>query len=252
MALRDFLTPEEQVKYICKRDIKYENKKYDLFITNKRIILYKERGLFNKTEEVLADSLDKIKGIDFKEKGGLLNLGRISLKGDFNVDIKGPIEETKVMYTILRSLLSISSTLNKLEEVAEAMQDTNNKNENENNQSPIENQNKITTSNEETKLEDLLTSKLSKLTPEDHLFIKTLELRMNNHYHVWAKVYPNIPIEISKTDKAKMEVELNGIYKSMCADYIKLMNFLTEVGISVAPSYRHLKYLCAEFKPDQN
>ncbi|MEJ7642274.1 MAG: PH domain-containing protein, partial [Candidatus Nitrosocosmicus sp.] len=63
MPLRDYLVPEEQIKFICKRDIEYANKKYFLVITNKRILLYKERGILNKSEEIICETLARLGGL---------------------------------------------------------------------------------------------------------------------------------------------------------------------------------------------
>ncbi len=105
MALRDFLVPEEQIKFICKRDIEYANKKYDLFITNKRILLYKERGFLNKSEDLICEKLERLEGLEYKEKGGLLNLAKLSINGGIKMEIKGPSKEVKDMFQILEYLL---------------------------------------------------------------------------------------------------------------------------------------------------
>lgn len=108
MPLRDFLVPEEEIKIVCKRDIEYANKKYDLFITNKRILLYKERGVLNKSEDVICERLERLEGLEYKEKGGLLNLGKISIKGGIKIDIKGPSQEVRNMFKVLESLVNAS------------------------------------------------------------------------------------------------------------------------------------------------
>nr|MBA3749757.1 PH domain-containing protein [Nitrosopumilus sp.] len=90
MPLRDYLVPEEQIKFICKRDIEYANKKYYLVITNKRILLYKKKGILNKSEDVICEKLERLEGLEYKEKGGLFNLAKISIKGGIKIDIKGP------------------------------------------------------------------------------------------------------------------------------------------------------------------
>ncbi len=105
MTLRDFLVPEEQIKFICKRDIEYANKKYDLFITNKRILLYKERGFLNKSEDLICEKLERLEGLEYKEKGGLLNLAKLSINGGIKMEIKGPSKEVKDMFQILEYLL---------------------------------------------------------------------------------------------------------------------------------------------------
>lgn len=106
MPLRDFLVPEEQIKFICKRDIEYANKKYDLIVTNKRLVLYKERGILNKSEDMVCEKLERLEGLEYKEKGGLFNLAKISIKGGMKLDIKGPSNEVRNMFKILECLIN--------------------------------------------------------------------------------------------------------------------------------------------------
>ncbi len=108
MPLRDYLVPEEQIKYICKRDIEYANKKYFLVITNKRILLYKERGILNKSEDIICEKLERLGGLEYKEKRGLLiDLAKISITGGMKIDIKGPSEEVKSMFQVLECLINL-------------------------------------------------------------------------------------------------------------------------------------------------
>ena len=108
MPLRDYLVPEEQIKFICKRDIEYANKKYFLAITNKRILLYKERGILNKSEDIICEKLERLGGLEYKEKRGLLfDLAKISITGGMKIDIKGPSEEVKSMFQVLESLINL-------------------------------------------------------------------------------------------------------------------------------------------------
>ena len=108
MPLRDYLVPEEQIKFICKRDIEYANKKYFLVITNKRILLYKERGILNKSEDVICEKLERLGGLEYKEKRGLLfDLAKISITGGMKIDIKGPSEEVKSMFQVLECLINL-------------------------------------------------------------------------------------------------------------------------------------------------
>ncbi len=108
MPLSDYLVPEEQIKFICKRDIEYANKKYFLAITNKRILLYKERGILNKSEDIVCEKLERLGGLEYKEKRGLLfSLAKISITGGIKIDIKGPSEEVKSMFQVLEGLINL-------------------------------------------------------------------------------------------------------------------------------------------------
>jgi hypothetical protein len=108
MPIRDYLVPEEQIKFICKRDIEYANKKYFLVITNKRILLYKERGILNKSEDIICEKIERLGGIEYKEKKGFLcNLAKISINGGIKLDIKGPSKEVKDMFQVLEYLINL-------------------------------------------------------------------------------------------------------------------------------------------------
>jgi len=106
MPLKDFLVPEEKVKFVCRSDIQYANKRYDLFITNKRILLYRESGFINKSEDVICEKIERLQGLEYKEKGGLLNFAKISINGGIRLDIKGPSKEVKNMFKILECLIN--------------------------------------------------------------------------------------------------------------------------------------------------
>ncbi|MDF0681852.1 MAG: hypothetical protein P0116_12905 [Candidatus Nitrosocosmicus sp.] len=44
-------------------------KKYDLFITNKRILLYRESGFINKSEDVICEKIERLQGLELEGKG---------------------------------------------------------------------------------------------------------------------------------------------------------------------------------------
>ncbi len=106
MPLQDFLVPEEQIKFVCKRDIEYDNKKYYLFITNKRLLLYKERGIFKKSEDIICEKLERLDGLEYKERGGIFDLAKISINGGIKIDIKGPTIEVRNMFKVLECLIN--------------------------------------------------------------------------------------------------------------------------------------------------
>lgn len=104
MPLNDFLVPDEKIKFICKQDIEYSNRKYKLCITDKRILLYKKSGLLNKCEDVICEKIERLEGLEYKEKKGLINLAKISIKGGIKLDIKGHSKEVKQIFQLLEYL----------------------------------------------------------------------------------------------------------------------------------------------------
>ena len=103
------MVPEEQIKVICKRDVEYANKKYCLFVTNKRILLYKKRGILNKTEDIVCEKLERLEGLRGTRKRGLCNLAKISIKGGLKISIKGPTNEVKNVFQVLEYLMNLKS-----------------------------------------------------------------------------------------------------------------------------------------------
>ena len=47
-----------------------------------------------------------LEGLEYKEKGGLLNLAKISINGGIKLDIKGPSKEVRNMFKILECLIN--------------------------------------------------------------------------------------------------------------------------------------------------
>src|SRR6185312_15755451 len=101
MPINDFLVPEEQIKFICTKEIEYSNRKYTLCITNKRILLYKKSGIVNKCEDIICEKIDRLEGLEYKEKGGLFNFAKITIKEGINIDIKEHYEEEKKIILLL-------------------------------------------------------------------------------------------------------------------------------------------------------
>jgi len=101
MPINDFLVPEEQIKFIGTKEIEYSNRKYTLCITNKRILLYKKSGIVNKCEDIICEKIDRLEGLEYKEKGGLFNLAKITIRGGIKIDIKGHSEEVKKIFQLL-------------------------------------------------------------------------------------------------------------------------------------------------------
>ena len=104
MPLNDFLVPDEKIKFIYKQNIEYSNSKYKLCITDKRILLYKKSGLLNKCEDIICEKIERLEGLEYKEKRGLFNLAKITIKGGIKLDIKGQSTEVKQIFQMLEFL----------------------------------------------------------------------------------------------------------------------------------------------------
>lgn len=92
MSLEDQLNSGENVEFSAD-SVKYEGTEYDVYLTNKRIILYKESGFFSKTVEMEAWELENIVHSEFKNLGVD---GEISFKTESGGENEEEIEEDEV------------------------------------------------------------------------------------------------------------------------------------------------------------
>lgn len=78
--------------------------------------------------------------------------------------------------------------------------------------------------------------------PEDALrHIKVLEQSMENHYAVWATVYPQLALEVDPIAKARTEQQLRGIIVAMKGDLVGILDFLSQAGLELDDRYSHIR-----------
>lgn len=73
--------------------------------------------------------------------------------------------------------------------------------------------------------------------------IKVLEQSMDNHYSVWAAVYPQLALSIDPIAKAKTEQQLRGVIRSMKGDLDGILGFIEESGLNLDDHYMHIRNL---------
>jgi hypothetical protein len=66
MTLKDFLFPEEVVKYQSTNFLKYGDVDYSMFITNRRLIGHKQQGLVFKKDNVFSISLQEVLRLEYQ------------------------------------------------------------------------------------------------------------------------------------------------------------------------------------------
>lgn len=106
MPLRDFLLPLENVKFHSKSLVRYGDKRYHVLITDKRIILFAQRGHLLKSDDIVSERLDRLYGLEYSEKGLIFRLARITVQGTTRMDIYGPPSEIKPLFHNMQSLVS--------------------------------------------------------------------------------------------------------------------------------------------------
>jgi len=87
---------------------------------------------------------------------------------------------------------------------------------------------------------------LEKLPEATLRHIKVLEQSMENHYAVWASVYPQIALAIDPIAKAKTEIQLKDIIVGMKADLDGVLDFLQQSGLYLDDHYMHIRSVVGE------
>jgi len=77
MALEDWLLPNENVRFNARKAVDYGGITYDFYLTNERVMLHNRKGVLIKKEAVIAERLEDITSMDYKEKGVIKKKGRL-------------------------------------------------------------------------------------------------------------------------------------------------------------------------------
>jgi hypothetical protein len=107
MPLQDFLLPLENVKFYSTSLVRYANKKYRVLITDKRIILFAQRGHILKSDDIVSERLDKTLGLEYAEKGLIFKMAKISIQGSTKLEIFGPVSEIRPLFHTMQSLVNV-------------------------------------------------------------------------------------------------------------------------------------------------
>lgn len=107
MPLQDFLLPSENVKFHSNTLVRYADKKYRVLITDKRIILFAQRGYLLKSDDIVSERLDRLNGLEYSEKGLIFRIAKISVQGITRLDLFGPTSELKPLFHNMQSLINV-------------------------------------------------------------------------------------------------------------------------------------------------
>jgi hypothetical protein len=80
LVLKDFLFPNETIKYQSPNKINYLGDKFYFYITNQRILVYRSKGKVFKKDRVIAEKLEAIEGLSYNEKGLMRKKARLSVQ----------------------------------------------------------------------------------------------------------------------------------------------------------------------------
>ena len=107
MTLQDYLLPFENIKFYSKSSIIYGGKRYNVLITDKRLILFAQRGHILRSDDVVSERLDRLQGVEYSEKGLLFKMAKISVQGSSKMEIRGSPSELKPLFQSIQSIGNI-------------------------------------------------------------------------------------------------------------------------------------------------
>jgi hypothetical protein len=106
LTLKEILLPQGNIMFRTKTKLICTHKKYNIIITNFRILLYSERGRFFKSPDVISERLESIYGIEYNEEGILFKSSKIRIQGGIKFEISGPISEVKPVFNFIQSIVN--------------------------------------------------------------------------------------------------------------------------------------------------
>jgi hypothetical protein len=99
LALEDYLMPGEEIKFRSNRTVRYGGKLYTVVLSDRRILLYAQRGVLFKNDDLVAHKLADLQNVKYSERGILGKRGIIRVQSvKTEMDLEGPAEEIKALY----------------------------------------------------------------------------------------------------------------------------------------------------------
>jgi hypothetical protein len=105
LALQDYLLPLENVKFYSKSTVSYGGKKYNVLVTDKRLLFFAQRGFFLRSDDIVSERLDRLQGLEYSEKGLLYKTAKILIQGSSKMEIKGSPTELKPLFQNIQAIL---------------------------------------------------------------------------------------------------------------------------------------------------
>jgi len=106
LVLEDFLLPGEVIKFQSGK-VKTLNDRFDLYITDQRILLHRRRGAVFKKDRVVSERIEDIRVLHYDEKGlvkkrGILCIETVSKKME---PIEGKVLDIKAIWQELQKYI---------------------------------------------------------------------------------------------------------------------------------------------------
>jgi hypothetical protein len=106
LALKEILLPQENIMFRTKTKLKCTEKKYNIIITNFRVLLYSERGRIFKSPDVISERLESIYGIEYNEEGIFFKTSKIRIQGGIRFEISGRLSEVKPVFNFIQTIIN--------------------------------------------------------------------------------------------------------------------------------------------------
>ncbi len=98
MALQDFLIPGEEVKFSSSNSLSYGGKRYKILLTDRRLLLYANRGVIIRNDDVVSVKLTELQGVKYRETGVFMRTGILELQGKTLMQLSGAPAQAKTLY----------------------------------------------------------------------------------------------------------------------------------------------------------
>jgi len=106
LPLNDYLMPGEEIRFHSKRTVRYGAKSYSVILSDRRILLYAQRGAPFKNDDIVTHKLEDLQGVKYSERGIIDRRGEIKVQSlKTEMDLSGPAEEMKALYQQMMQFL---------------------------------------------------------------------------------------------------------------------------------------------------
>jgi hypothetical protein len=97
--------PGEQTRFHSTGGVRFGAKHYHVILTDRRLLLYAQRGVLFKNDEVIAQKLEELQGVKYSEEGIIEKRGIIRIEGKTHMDLEGSAKEMKALYQQMMQFL---------------------------------------------------------------------------------------------------------------------------------------------------
>jgi hypothetical protein len=105
MPLQDYLLPLENIRFYSRTSVSYGGKRYNVLVTDKRLLLFAQRGYLLRSDDIVSERLERLQGLEYSEKGLLFKTAKILIQGSSKMEIKGPPSELKPLFQNMQAIL---------------------------------------------------------------------------------------------------------------------------------------------------